>query len=91
MTRIFTVSCQPQSPNIHGVWIWLEGDNIDSKIQKSLPPSLWSGVGEGVGVTLKGMNLSKFFPLTLEAPETKIADFANSVDTDEVAHDEPPL
>ena len=30
------------------------------------------------------------FPLTLEVPETKIAEFANSVDLDEVAHNEPP-
>ena len=28
--------------------------------------------------------------LILEPPETKIAEFANSVDLDEVAHDEPP-
>ena len=28
--------------------------------------------------------------LTLSVPETKIADFANSVDLDEVAHNEPP-
>ena len=28
--------------------------------------------------------------LTLKVPETKIAEFANSVDLDEVAHDEPP-
>ena len=29
--------------------------------------------------------------LTLELPETKIAEFVNSVDLDEVAHNEPPL
>ena len=28
--------------------------------------------------------------LTLKVPETKIAEFANSVDFDEVAHNEPP-
>ena len=28
--------------------------------------------------------------LTLLVPETKIAEFANSVDPDEVVHDEPP-
>ena len=28
--------------------------------------------------------------LTLSVPETKIAEFANSVDLDEVAHNEPP-
>ena len=28
--------------------------------------------------------------LTLQVPETKIAEFANSIDLDEVAHDEPP-
>ena len=28
--------------------------------------------------------------LTLHVLETKIAEFANSVDLDEVAHDEPP-
>ena len=28
--------------------------------------------------------------LTLSLPETKIAEFANSVDLDEVAHGEPP-
>ena len=28
--------------------------------------------------------------LTLQAPETKTTEFANSVDLDEVAHDEPP-
>ena len=28
--------------------------------------------------------------LTLSVPETNIADFANSVDLDEVAHNEPP-
>ena len=28
--------------------------------------------------------------LTLKVPETKIAEFSNSVDLDEVAHDEPP-
>ena len=32
----------------------------------------------------------KFFPLTLYLPVTKIAEFANSVDLDEVAHYEPP-
>ena len=29
-------------------------------------------------------------PLTLQVPVTKIAEFANSLDLDEVAHDEPP-
>ena len=33
---------------------------------------------------------SKFVPLTLSVPETKIAEFANSADLDEVAHNEPP-
>ena len=28
--------------------------------------------------------------LTLKVPETKIAEFANSIDLDEVAHNEPP-
>ena len=28
--------------------------------------------------------------LTLYVPETKTAEFANSIDLDEVAHDEPP-
>ena len=28
--------------------------------------------------------------LTLQVPETKIAEFANNVDLDEVAHHEPP-
>ena len=28
--------------------------------------------------------------LTLQLPETKIAEFANSIDLDEVAHNEPP-
>ena len=28
--------------------------------------------------------------LTLEVPSTKIAELANNVDLDEVAHDEPP-
>ena len=28
--------------------------------------------------------------LTLEVPETKIAEFANSVDHDEMTHNEPP-
>ena len=28
--------------------------------------------------------------LTLSLPETKIAEFANSIDLDEVAHNEPP-
>ena len=28
--------------------------------------------------------------LTLSVPETKIAEFANSIDLDEVAHNEPP-
>ena len=32
----------------------------------------------------------KLFLLILWVPETKIAEFANSVDLDEVAHDEPP-
>ena len=30
------------------------------------------------------------FILTLSVPETKIAEFAHSVDLDEVAHNEPP-
>ena len=30
------------------------------------------------------------FTLTLSLPERKIAEFANSVDLDEVAHNEPP-
>ena len=30
------------------------------------------------------------FMLTLSAPVTKIAEFANSIDLEEVAHDEPP-
>ena len=29
--------------------------------------------------------------LTLLVPETKIAEFANCIDLDEVAHNEPPL
>ena len=29
-------------------------------------------------------------PLTLSEPETKTAEFANSVDLDKVAHNEPP-
>ena len=33
---------------------------------------------------------SKFVPLNLSVPETKIAEFANSADLDEVAHYEPP-
>ena len=32
----------------------------------------------------------QILPLTLQLPETKIAEFANSVDLDEVAHNEPP-
>ena len=36
-------------------------------------------------------NLTDYkFWLTLYVPETKIAEFANSGDLDEVAHDEPP-
>ena len=31
-----------------------------------------------------------FIHLTLYVPETKIAEFANSLDLDEVAHNEPP-
>ena len=31
-----------------------------------------------------------FIVLTLSVPEAKIAEFANSVDLDEVAHNEPP-
>ena len=35
--------------------------------------------------------LSKMVPcLTLQLPGTKIAEFANSIDLDEVAHYEPP-
>ena len=30
------------------------------------------------------------FTITLSLPERKIAEFANSVDLDEVAHNEPP-
>ena len=30
------------------------------------------------------------WPLNSELPETKIAEFANSTDLDEVAHNEPP-
>ena len=30
------------------------------------------------------------FCITLQVPEAKIAEFANSVDLDEVAHNEPP-
>ena len=33
---------------------------------------------------------SAFWRLTLRAPETKIAKFANSVDLEEVTHHEPP-
>ena len=29
-------------------------------------------------------------PLTLSVPKTKIAEFANSINFDEVAHNEPP-
>ena len=36
------------------------------------------------------MSIDKFHPLTLKVPETKIAESANSVDLDEVAHTEPP-
>ena len=32
----------------------------------------------------------KHHTVTLKLPETKIAEFANSVDLDEVAHNEPP-
>ena len=31
-----------------------------------------------------------FIHLTLKVPETKVAEFANSLDLDEVAHNEPP-
>ena len=34
--------------------------------------------------------VSLFRELSLELQETKIAEFANSVDLDEVAHNEPP-
>ena len=34
--------------------------------------------------------LKKISYLTLEEPETKISEFANSVDLDEVAHNEQP-
>ena len=33
---------------------------------------------------------SLFIAFKISVPETKIAEFANSVDLDEVAHDEPP-
>ena len=33
---------------------------------------------------------SLVWQLTLQLPEAKIAEFANSVDPDEVAHNEPP-
>ena len=36
------------------------------------------------------MALNEISGLTLKVPETKIAEFANSVDLDEVAHNEPP-
>ena len=35
-------------------------------------------------------NTIRIVSLTPQVPETKIAEFANSVDLDEVAHDEPP-
>ena len=36
------------------------------------------------------MNIPFTSPFTLKVPETKIAELANSVDLDEVAHNEPP-
>ena len=36
------------------------------------------------------INRTRTAILTLSLPETKIAEFANSGDLDEVAHDEPP-
>ena len=33
---------------------------------------------------------SEFLFLTLQVPEIKIAEFANSVDPDKLAHNEPP-
>ena len=36
------------------------------------------------------MALNEISGLTLKVPETKIAEFANSVDLDKVAHNEPP-
>ena len=36
------------------------------------------------------LNRIKVTILTLKVPETKIAEFANSVDSDEAAHDELP-
>ena len=43
-------------------------------------------------VVLSILNIwvSPFLVLTLLVPETKIAEFANSVDLDEVAYNEPP-
>ena len=42
-----------------------------------------------LNVHLSSKNMYAFFSLTRLEPETKIAEFANSVDLDEVAHDGP--
>ena len=36
------------------------------------------------------LSFMRFSGLILQVPATKIAEFANSVDLDEVAHNEPP-
>ena len=44
----------------------------------------------GGGGELLENTIHCYIPLTLKVPETKIAEFENSVDLDEVAHNEPP-
>ena len=41
-------------------------------------------------VYLYTLNVPFIWNITPEAPETKVAEFANSVDLDEVAQNEPP-
>ena len=43
-----------------------------------------------LGVSSTQASISYLLILTLKVPETKIAEFANSIDLDAVAHDEPP-
>ena len=55
----------------------------------------WGGGGGGGGLWVLNFGFrsgrDRLQPLTLKTPVTKIAEFENSLDPDEAAHNEPPV
>ena len=51
---------------------------------------IYFNIGNNKNLSNAYKKIDKTFFLTLKVPETKITELANSLDLDEVAHNEPP-